>query len=63
MDLSAVLRCDADEDLHQRGLAGAVLPDKSVDLTLVQVEIHLPQGVDPGKALVDFPHCEDLAAH
>ena len=62
-DFTRVLRVDADQDLHESGFAGAILPDKGVDFCLVKVEIHVAQRVHPGKALVDSTHGQDLVAH
>jgi hypothetical protein len=39
--LAAVFRVDAGEDLHQRGLAGAVLAHQRVHLVGQQLEVHL----------------------
>ena len=44
------------EDVHQGGLAGAVLPEKGVDLALPQVEVDVVVGDDTGVALGDAPH-------
>ena len=63
VDLTGVLGIDADENLHERGLARAVLPDKGMDLPFVEVEIHMAKRMHTREALVDFPHRKDLAAH
>ena len=48
---SAVL--DAGEDLHQRGLAGAVLAHQGVDLAGAEVEVDAVEGGHAGEALGD----------
>ncbi len=51
-----VLRMNAGDDLHQGGLAGAVLADQPVDLPLTQREVDVAQGRNAAKGLGDALH-------
>src|SRR5205085_12220822 len=44
---------ETDEDLHQRGLAGAILADEGVHLALAHVEIDVVIGHNRAKAFSD----------
>ncbi len=52
-DLAAVRGDEADEDPHQRRLAGTVLPEDAVHLTAMEVEIDGVAGDDVSVALGD----------
>ena len=52
-DLSPVGPVEAVEDVHQGGLAGAVLADDPVDGARRDGQAHVPVGVDGAEALVD----------
>src|SRR5450432_2312166 len=45
------VRVHASEDLDERGFSGAVLAAQADDLASVGAEAHVPQHVDPAKAL------------
>ncbi len=62
-DLSLVAGVDAGEDLHQRGLAGAVLTDEDEDLARSNLEVHILQRLHAGKPLADSLDLEDRIAH
>ena len=61
--LTRVGLLDAADDLHQRGLAGAVLAEQRDDFSGVHVEAHAAQRVHARKALLDAPKLEDRRAH
>ena len=48
----------AGEDVHERGLARAVLAQQRVDLAPPQVEVDLVVGDQPGESLDDPPHLD-----
>ena len=52
---------DAADDLHQRGLAGAVLAEQRDDFARVHLEAHAAERVHAGKPLVDRSKLEDGA--
>lgn len=52
-DRTGVRPVDAGQDVHQRGLAGAVLAGQHQHLPGGQVQVHLVQRVDPPEALRD----------
>ena len=54
---------DAHEDLHEGGLAGAILPHEGVDLAGAQVEGDGAQDADAGERLVDVEHLENGGGH
>jgi hypothetical protein len=60
-DLAPVRRNEADEDLHQRGLAGAVLAEQPVDLADPDRQVDLVAGDDLAVALADLQHLERMA--
>jgi hypothetical protein len=57
-DLAGVARIRAGEDLHERGLAGAVLADQPDDLAARHRQVDPAQGVHPGKPFVDAAQVE-----
>jgi hypothetical protein len=67
-ELALVGRVDAGQQLHQRGLAGAVLADQRQHLAAAQVEVHVLERLDAGEALGDPAHLQqrvgvDSGAH
>ncbi len=54
IDFAAVRLMDAGDDLHHRGLAGAVLAAHGVHLPPGQLDLHVLQRLDAGEALVDI---------
>ena len=50
--------CSTKEDLHQRGLAGAVFTDQSQDLTGFQLQIDICQHLIAEKVLFNIPHLQ-----
>ena len=50
---------DPAQDLHQGGLAGAVLPAQSVDFASPHLDAHVGEGVDPGESLGYAGNIED----
>ena len=57
----ALLRpVQAEENAHQRGLAGAVLSQKRVDLTFLQLERNVVVGNDAGEPLGDIQHFDGI---
>ncbi len=48
-----------EQDLHQGGLAGAVLPQDGVDLARTNLEVDVIIGDDPGESLGDPPRLQD----
>jgi len=60
----AVVRLDhAGKDVHQRGLAGAVLAQERVHLAGLEIEIDAAQGVHAAEALLDAVHLQEEPAH
>ena len=57
-DLAGVGLVDAGKDLHQRGLAGAVLADERDDLAARDLEVHLVESEDAGKTFGDRSHLQ-----
>ena len=57
-DLTLVRVVEAVEDVHEGRLAGAVLTEQRVNLSLAQVEIDVVVRHDPGKALRDSQKLE-----
>ena len=51
---------EAGKDVHQSALAGSVLSQKRVDLSLAQVEVHGIVSQDAGKALGDSSHLDGV---
>ncbi len=62
-DVAAVLTIGATQDLHERGLAGAVLAEQHVHLAGPQRQIHAVERDDAGKALADCAHLEGVRWH
>ena len=58
LDGAAVGSVHAGEDLHQRRLAGAVLPDQAVHLTRAQVEVDIGEHRVADEALREAPGAE-----
>ncbi len=58
LDGAGVGGVDAGEDLHQGGLAGAVLPHHGVDLSRLDHEVHRAEHRDAEEGLVDAAHGE-----
>src|SRR3954470_20026068 len=52
----------AGDDIDERALAGAVLPEEDVNFAGLQVEVDVAQGLDAGKALADRRKTEQLDA-
>ncbi len=50
------------QDVHQGGLAGAVLAQQGVDLAPTHVEVDVVVGHHPGVSLRDPPHLESWGA-
>ena len=57
-DGAGILAVDAGQDLHERGLAGAVLADEGMHLAGAQLELGVHQGLDAGEVLVDALHAD-----
>ena len=55
-DGAAVRRIDAGQHIHQGGLARAVFPQQRQDLSMAQVQVHVPVGHHAAKGLGDAPH-------
>src|SRR5262245_26310996 len=53
----------AGDDLDQRGLAGTVLPDKSVHLAGAEIERHAIERAEPGEGLADVSSVEEQTGH
>ena len=53
LDQAGVGAVDAGEDVAQRRLAGAVLPEQHVDFAAAQLEVDVAQRPDPVEALRD----------
>ena len=66
-DLARVGLVQPEHRVHQRALAGPVLAEQAVDLTLVEREVDVLVGDDAGEGLGEAPHLEDgdasLVAH
>ena len=60
---AAVSGVNTTEDLHQRGFACAVLPQKSHDLAGPQFKVNIVQGFDTRKALADPLHGNNGFVH
>ena len=58
-DLALVVPVEAVEDVHQRRLAGAVLPQQRVHLPAAEVEVDVVVGDDAREALRDPAELED----
>ena len=58
-DLALVRVVEPVQDVHQRRLAGAVLPEQRVHLAAPEVEVDVVVGDDAWKALGDPPKLED----
>ena len=50
---------DAEQDLDERGLAGAVLAEQAVDLPLLDRERDALEGLDPAVVLAEIPRLDD----
>ncbi len=50
---------DAEQDLHQGGLAGAVLPEQAVDFALVDLQADALEGLDLAVMLDDIARLDD----
>src|SRR6185436_15859195 len=61
LDRPGVRAMDAGEDLHERALARAVLPDERVDFAPADVQVDPFEGVDARKPLVDPAQDEQRA--
>ena len=59
-DGAGVGRVRAGQDVHEGGLARAVLAEKGVDLPARDVEVHAPQDGDAAERLVDAAHGEKV---
>ena len=59
-DLTLVRLVHAEKHTHQSRLAGAVLPQKCVDLALFDLDGHVIIGYDPGKTLRDMIHLNNV---
>ena len=57
-DLAFIGPVETVEDVHQGGLAGAVLAEKTVNLALMQLKADVIVGQDAGEALGDALHFE-----
>ena len=62
-DLAGVGLVHAGQDLHQRGLAGAVLADQGVDLAGTELEACVGERVDAGEVLGDPGHLDQQVTH
>ena len=62
-DLALVRACQPVEDVHQGGLAGAVLAEQRVDLTRPDVQVDRIVRDDARIALGDAPHLESGGAN
>jgi hypothetical protein len=62
-DAAVVRLLDLREQLHQRGLAGAVLPGHNVDLAGPDVEVDVIDRQHPREALRDPAQHDDRVAH
>jgi hypothetical protein len=51
-----IVRIDTTQDLHQCGLAGAVLPNQTVDFSATHGKVHVVQGTNAREGLGDMPH-------
>ena len=60
VDLALCGRVEPDEDVHERGLASAVLAQKRVDLALLDREVHVLVSVERTEALADVLHPQQL---
>src|SRR6185437_7666933 len=58
-DVSSVGRVEAAQDLDQRALAGAVVPDQPEHFALVQSEVDAAQDRERAEALGHAAHLED----
>ena len=58
-DLAGVGLVEPEHGVHQRALAGAVLAEQAVDLTLVEGEVHVLVRDDAREGLGEAPHLED----
>ena len=58
-DLALVGVVEPVQDVHQRRLAGAVLPEERVDLARAEIEADVVVCDDAGEALRDPAHLED----
>src|ERR1019366_8597746 len=61
--LVAAVGVDASEQLDERGLARAVLAAECVDFAAAQLERHVAQRNDAGKAFGEVATCEERSAH
>ena len=57
-DLSFVLAVEAVQDVHQGGLAGPVLTQQGVNLSLFKLEVDVIVGQNAGEAFGDVLHVE-----
>ena len=57
-NVSSVGRVQAEQDVHERGLTGAILTEQTQHLARMQSEIHREIGLDIAKTLVDAAHLE-----
>ena len=57
-DLAGIGTVDAEQDVHQRRLAGAVLAEQPQNLAMTYDEVDRPIGVHRAKALVDAAQLE-----
>ena len=60
VDLALGGLVEADEDVHQRGLAGTVFPQEGMYLALQDGEVDIPVGVHLAEALGDVFHPENF---
>ena len=62
-DYAIVLLVDTSEDLHQRGLAGAVFTDQSHDFAGTDFQLCIVQCVNAGEILLNALHFQNCLAH
>ena len=62
-DHARIAAVDPGQDLHQGGLARAVLPDETVDLARAQLELRVLERADARKALGDIDHLDQELIH
>ena len=62
-DHARIATIDPGQDLHQRRLSSAVLPDQAVDLARAQIELRILERKDTRKALGDIDHLDQELIH
>jgi hypothetical protein len=58
-DPPAISRDSPAQDFDQGGFPGAVLSQKNVDLPLIEVKVHVIQGMDAREALINLLHPQE----